>query len=877
MKTKRILLFLLAAAAVLYLMPMLTFAAQEREENGSAFLSDFETAEAVNKNYGLSDNIAETADDYLYIVDSANNAVVLSGVKNRAISKAKIPSTIDGRAVTIIGSGAFFGCTGLNEVIIPESVTKISAQAFYNCAMLGTVNIPKSVENIESFAFLSCNSLTGYAVDEENTFYSSIGGVLFDKAGKTLIMYPNGKSGDYTVPSGTKTIEDNAFYGCKKITSVSISASVEEIGGNPFVNGTMLENIFVDAQNTHFVAEDGVLFNKEQTKLISFPNGKGGDYTIPDSVEKIETSAFNGCSRLTAVTIPSNVKEVGAYGFSACTNLTSVVIPNRVTKIGDYTFTYCTMLENIVMPDGVTDIGNYAFAECYALTGIVVPPNVKKIGDGAFSNCSRLKSVVIPNSVISIGNNVFEKIYFDDEEQENVVEIEEIYYIGTVSEWNGLIGRSDNEAVDGKVIYITHARPKSLSYDKRAKTVDIMSSADDIGAITVKYYDEDGEPVEEPTDAGVYTVKIDIAASGNHSAVSNVKVTEFTVTPRMPIENQKTSAVLEKQGQTLSKATVTYGEIIGLDGTLDGEFEWEDSSKAVYEDKEETMIFTPYDKNYSPVTINVMVDVYHQMNSGVRPQYTVRFDTNGAGKVESQKVLKNQRAKKPKEPIKDGYVFDGWCLDKELTLQYDFSEKVTKNITLYAKWTEEGVKIQFADVKEDDWFCEYVNYVSEKGLMYGIGEDTFEPYMLLSRGMLASIIYRIEGDPATENKRMPFSDVVSDSYYFEAVNWALQNGIVKGVTETSFALDKNVTREQIAAILYRYANRKGYDTSAGENTNILSYADFGEISEYATEAMQYAVGIGVIQGRTASTLNPKDFATRAEFAAMIRRLFEYNK
>ena len=114
-------------------------------------------------------------------------------------------------------------------------------------------------------------------------------------------------------------------------------------------------------------------------------------------------------------------------------------------------------------------------------------------------------------------------------------------------------------------------------------------------------------------------------------------------------------------------------------------------------------------------------------------------------------------------------------------------------------------------------------------------------------------------------------------YYANAVNWAQQNGIVNGVTENAFAPDDNITREQIAAIMFRYAKYKGYDVSVGESTNILSYTDAESISEYAIASMQYAVGSGLMKGKSDSTINPKDVATRAEIAAILQRFLEANK
>lgn len=160
--------------------------------------------------------------------------------------------------------------------------------------------------------------------------------------------------------------------------------------------------------------------------------------------------------------------------------------------------------------------------------------------------------------------------------------------------------------------------------------------------------------------------------------------------------------------------------------------------------------------------------------------------------------------------------------------------------------------------------------------MGGTTNTTFAPNEPLTRGMLVAILYRADGEPAV-NKSIPFGDVKADMYYANAVVWAQQNGIVNGVSETEFAPDDNITREQIAAIMHRYAQYKGYDVSVGESTNILSYTDAESISEYAISAMQYAVGSGLMKGKTESTINPLDNATRSEIAAILQRFIEANK
>lgn len=259
-------------------------------------------------------------------------------------------------------------------------------------------------------------------------------------------------------------------------------------------------------------------------------------------------------------------------------------------------------------------------------------------------------------------------------------------------------------------------------------------------------------------------------------------------------------------------------------------------------------------------------------------KYTVTFKTDSETTLETQRVKKNALAKKPEDPKKAGYKFAGWYSDEELTKAYDFSQKVTKSITLFAKWEKEEVTntFPFNDVKTDDWFYEAVKYAYANGIFEGVAEDTFAPKNNVTRAMFVTVMYRLEKGAAQDAESV-FDDVENGAWYKDAVLWGYKNGIVNGVSEKSFAPNKVITREEMAAMLYRFAKFKGYDVSVGEDTNILSYEDFDKIAEYAIGAIQYASGAGIMKGKSERTINPKDAATRAEAAAMIMRFIEKNK
>ncbi len=177
---------------------------------------------------------------------------------------------------------------------------------------------------------------------------------------------------------------------------------------------------------------------------------------------------------------------------------------------------------------------------------------------------------------------------------------------------------------------------------------------------------------------------------------------------------------------------------------------------------------------------------------------------------------------------------------------------------------------KFTDFEAEAWYHGPVDYVVGRGIMKGTSGTTFEPATPTTRGMIATILYRLDGEPVIRSG-MPFDDVKESDWYGPAVSWAESNGIVTGYGNGKFGPNDDITREQLAAMFWRYAKYKGYDVSIGESTNILSYDDASDISSWAVQAMQWAVGAGIVNGRTASTLVPGAGATRAEAAAMIQR------
>ena len=249
--------------------------------------------------------------------------------------------------------------------------------------------------------------------------------------------------------------------------------------------------------------------------------------------------------------------------------------------------------------------------------------------------------------------------------------------------------------------------------------------------------------------------------------------------------------------------------------------------------------------------------------------YTLTFETNGGSAI--SKVTKNKGTTidlAQYAPTKSGATFEGWYADKGLTKKIT-SVKLDANTTVYAKWTEAPVSgLPFGDVKTADWFYNDVKYVYEKGMMAGTAADVFAPNATTTRAMIVTILYRLEGSPAVTGTSA-FVDVPAGQWYTDAVNWAAANQIVKGTSATTFAPNDSITREQMAAILYRYAQYKGYDVT--KKADLSGYSDNGQISAYAKDALAWANAAKLINGVTNTTLAPQGNATRAQVSAILHR------
>jgi hypothetical protein len=275
------------------------------------------------------------------VIPESYNNLPVTAIAKKAFSSSTITGITIPTSITDIGDQAFKGCKNLTEIIIPDSVTSIGKEAFENCTSLIGITIPNGVTSIESGTFDGCTSLTSVIIG--NGVISIKSGALEFGGGA---FYKCTSLTSITLPDSVISIGYGTFQKCTSLTSVTIGNGVTSIGRQVFKDCTSLTAINVDANNTTYSSDNGVLYNKNKTFLIQCPEGKLS-VTIPDSVTGIGDFAFSSCKGINDITIPNRVTSIGKFAFSDCTGLTSVTIGNSVIYIGEYAFGNCGRLASV--------------------------------------------------------------------------------------------------------------------------------------------------------------------------------------------------------------------------------------------------------------------------------------------------------------------------------------------------------------------------------------------------------------------------------------------------------------------------------------------------------------------------------------------------
>ena len=724
---------------------------------------------------------------------------------DESVTKAIIPAEIDGVAVTSIDRYAFSGCTRLKSVTIPNSVTSIGYNAFGGCTSLASINIPNSVTSIGDSVFYGCTSLA--SID---------------------------------IPNSVTGINHYAFSGCKSLASIDIPNSVTSIGQYAFQGCTSLASIDIPNSVTRInhYAFSGC------TSLASID--------IPNSVTRIGDSVFYGCTSLASVDIPNSVTGIGDSVFSGCTSLTNVDLKS-CSYIREKAFQGCTSLKNVTLSANLSSIGDFSFEGCTSLETINVN-KVSSIGNSAFSGCTALTTVYLPTSVKTIGNGAFRYC----------TSLADVYYAGDAAQWNAIKIEPYNEPLTGATIH----------YGGTAHTHSYTA------AVTAPTCTEQGYTTYTCSCGDSY--KSDYKDALGHDYQNGTCTRCGAKDPgATPPHTHDYKAVVTKPTCTEQGYTTYTCSICG------------DSYKGDYKDarghlfvlgkcircgeKDPDSHTHEYTKTVVAPTCTERGYTEHVCSCG--SSYKTNY-TAALGHDYKNGLCTRCGAKDPSAHTHDykAVVTEPTCTERGYTtytcsvcgdsykgsyvdpLGHDY-----KNGTC----TRCGVKdpnykpqANFIDVAAGSYCYDAVQWAVANGITNGTDATHFSPNAGCTRGQVVTFLWRAAGEPVVSGN-VGFVDVAPGSYCYEAVKWAVANGITKGTDATHFSPNATCTRGQVVTFMYRAEGKSAVGGSNG-------FVDVAAGS-YCYNAVQWAVANGITKGTDATHFSPNATCTRGQVVTFLYR------
>ena len=706
--------------------------------------------------------------------------------------------------------------SSIKSLVVEEGCTSISDYAFYGYfgyENLAEITLPNTLKSIGKEAFYGCDSLT-----------------------------------EVTLPNSLESIGRSAFYGCDSLKKVTIP-SVSELGGYAFSNNSALTEVHLGAgvasedtsafylafqdlpalttltvaeENPNFKSVDNVLFTKDGSVLAFYPQGKNASsYTVPDGVAKIDSFAFRNSGALKQVAFPNSLKEIGESAFQY-TGLQKVQVPDSVESIEDSAFASCTDLASVSLGAGLKQLGNCVFQYDDKLSDVAVSAanTAYKSVDGVIYDKTGKTLVAYPagkaGEQYSIPNSVTDIAYAAFASCDKLLAVDipsSVSSIGVEAFYG--CGKLQSIALPDGIKEI----PMFAFY-----YCDSLTSATLPGQLTkvgVKsFYGCDKLTAVTLPDS---ITKIDTFAFANCTGLTSV---------RLPYNLKELGTYVFYGCSDLPEISIPEG----IASVPDSTFRYCTNLQKVTIPKTVTSVDRCAFENCS-----ALADVYF---TGTEEEWSlVKINNDGNNPLINAAKYFNSPSVEP-QPI------------------------VTPNDN------------PFPDVSKDDWFYEDAVYVSENNLMNGIpnaeGETCFEPDASTSRAMVVTILYRMSGCPEVSEANN-FSDVENDSWYTDAVIWASENGIVTGYAGTDqFGTNDPITREQMAVMMYRYAQYNGKDTTA--SASLDSFTDCEQVHSWAKDAFAWANAEGLIGGKPTDDgkffLDPAGNAVRSQAAAILHRYCE---
>lgn len=832
-------------------------------------------------------------------------------------------------SLTLISEELFAECDNLRNLSIPDTVTEIGANAFSKCTEFSLTGLPSSIKSIGAAAFANCGNIeslalpgtlesignaafNGTAIDKANfdgtpEIWTAIGGnncgiaqnkidflehtcdfsgwkydehkhwqqctcgktqseeehtgdgdtctvcgtVLSEALGSgsidgglswslsrsgALTISGSGKMPDFSsvanaapwdkqkdkiqsvvIESGVQSISGGAFSGCTALEKVIISDTVAQIDLNAFDGCTALAEFEVAADNKAFSSDGGVLFSADK-KLLRCPVGKSADYAVPSGTVAIAGGAFKDCSKLESLVIPDSVTAIGESAFENCAALKRITLPKSITTLEASCFSGCTALAEIALPDGVKTLGEKVFSGCAALKSVKIPAEVTVIPTEAFSGCVSLESITIPKNVSHINERAFD----------GCTALKKVDYLGSDTDWSQVTKETGNNALDNAEKSFTRTDHEHKYTDtvipptctERGCTVHLCSCGD-------KREDSYTPPL-------------------GHSYKGGICVRCGILDPNKDIPHKHDFIPIVTKPTCMSEGFTTYTCSCG----------------------------ECYTKDYVSA-VGHKTQLQNAKAAGcLTGGYTGDEVCTVCGKVFKQGSVifalgHDPQPARVKAPTctESGYTGDLICMRCGDMTQIGKTVAAAGHKFFGGVCSVCGTKgaeaaPEFADVKPGAFYFDAVQWAVKNGITNGTGKNTFSPNSVCSRYQIVMFLWRAAGQPEAK-AAVSFADVKPGDIFYEAVQWAVERGITKGTSSTSFSPYAPCTRGQIVTFLHR---------SAGSPT-ISGACNFSDVSSgsFCYDAVIWANSEGITNGTSAGRFSPNEGCTRAQVVTFLYR------
>ncbi len=818
------------------------------------------------------------------------------------LKNLSIPDT-----VTEIGANAFSKCTEFSLTGLPSSIKSIGAAAFANCGNIESLALPGTLESIGEAAFngtaidkasfagtperwtaiggdacciaqdkidflehtcdfggswqydtqkhwkqCSCNktqnegahtgdgetcTVCGAALAEALGSGSIDGGLSWSLSRSgVLTISGSGKMPDFSsvanaapwdkqkdkiqsvvIESGVQSISGGAFSGCTALEKLSISETVTQIAPNAFGGCTALSDFDVAAENETFSSVGGVLFSADK-ELLRCPVGKSADYTVTSGTVAIAGGAFKDCAKLESLVIPDSVISIGESAFENCAALKRITLPKSIAKLEALTFSGCAALAEIALPDNVKTLGEKVFSGCAALKSVKIPAEVTVIPTEAFSGCSSLESITIPKNVSHINERAFD----------GCTALKKVDYLGSDTDWGQVTKETGNNALD-------NAEKSFTRTDHEHKYTDTVIPPTCTERGCTVHLCACGDKREDS-----YTPPL------GHSYKGGICVRCGILDPNKDTPHKHDFIPIVTKPTCLTEGFTTYACSCG----------------------------ECYTKDYVSA-VGHKTQLQNAKAAGcLTGGYTGDEVCTVCGKVFKQGSVifalgHDPQPARVKAPTctESGYTGDLICMRCGDMTQIGKTVAATGHkffggvcSVCGAKGAEAAPK--FDDVKSGAFYFDAVQWAVENGITNGTGKNTFSPNDVCSRYQIVMFLWRAAGQPEAK-AAVSFADVKPGDIFYEAVQWAVERGITKGTSSTSFSPFAPCTRGQIVTFLYR---------SAG-SPKVSGACNFSDVSSgsFCHDAVIWASTEGITNGTSAGRFSPNEGCTRAQVVTFLYR------